>query len=69
MTVLVLKKMCTNQDISLYTIHYEGKSCSSPRTQKGFASYFMHFSSFKICSQFYLNVSHFTSHFFAKTLT
>ena len=30
-----------------YTIHYEGKSFSCPRTQKGFISYYMHFSSFK----------------------
>jgi len=35
-----------------YTIHYEGKSFSCPRTQKGFPPYYMHFSSFKICSQF-----------------
>jgi len=37
-----------------YTIHYEGKSFSCPRTQKGFTSYYMHFSSFKICSHTFL---------------
>jgi len=52
-----------------YTIHYDGKSFSCPRTRKGCISYYMHISSFKICSQFCFSVSHFTSHFFAKTLT
>jgi len=49
--------MCTNQDIfNTSFITYEGKSFSCPRTQKGFTSYNMHFSSFKICrsSQFSL---------------
>ena len=41
-----------------YTAHYEGKSFSCPRTQKGFTSYYLHFSSFKICSQYFLIVSH-----------
>ena len=51
-----------------YTIHYEGKSFSCPRTQKGFTSHYMHFSSFKICSHKIFSVSHFTPRFFAKTL-
>jgi len=52
--VLVLKKNVHEPGHFQYTIHYEGKSFSCPQTQKGFASYYMHFSSFKICSQFFL---------------
>ena len=57
--------MSTNQDISIfqYTIYFEGKSFSCPRTQKGFTSYYMHFSPFKICSQIFL-VSAISHHIF-----
>jgi len=59
--VLVLKKECAQTGYFQYTIHYEGKSFSCPRTQKGFTSDYMHFSSFKIYSQKNFSVSHFTS--------
>jgi len=49
--VLVLKKIVHKPGHFQYTIHYEGKSFSCPRTQKGFTSYYSHFLSFKICSQ------------------
>jgi len=52
--VLVFKKNVHKPGHFQYTIHYEGKSFSCPRTQKGFTSYFMHFLSFKNCSQFFL---------------
>jgi len=55
--VLVLKKNVHKQGHVQYTIQYEGKSLFCPRTQKGFTSYYMHFSSFKICSQFFSIVS------------
>jgi len=48
--VLVLKKDVHKPGYFQYTIHYEGKSFSCPRTQKGLTSYYMHFSSFKICN-------------------
>jgi len=44
--VLVLKKNVHDSGLFQYTIHYEGKSFSCPWTQKGFTSYYMHFSSF-----------------------
>ena len=57
--MLVLKKIVHKPGHYQYTIHYEGKSFSCPRTQKWFTSYYMHFSSFKICSQILFSVSHF----------
>ena len=51
--VLVLKKNVHKPGHFQNTIHYEAKSFSCPRTQKGFTSYYMHFSSYKICSQKY----------------
>ena len=60
--VLVLKKNVHKPGHFQYTMHYEGKSfiylfiyllqLSCPRTQKEFTSYYMHFSSLKICSHF-----------------
>jgi len=55
--VLVLKKNVHKPGHFQYAIHYEGKSFSCQRTQKGFTSYYMHFSSFKICSQILFLVS------------
>ena len=52
--MLVLKKNVHKPGHFQYTIHYKGKSFSCPRTQKGFTSCNMHFSSFKICSQHFL---------------
>jgi len=52
--MLVLKKNVHKPGHFQYTIHYDGKSFSCPWTQKGFTSYYMHFSSFKIFSHFYL---------------
>jgi len=54
--VLVLKNVHKPGHFQ-YTIHYKGKSISCPRTQKGFTLYYMHFSSFKICSQIFCLVS------------
>jgi len=47
--VLVLKKNVHKPGHFQYIIHYEGKPFSCPWTQKGFTSYYMNFSSFKIC--------------------
>ena len=52
--MLVLKKSVHKPGHFQFTIHYEVKSFSCPRTQKGFTSYYVNFSSFKICSQFFL---------------
>ena len=52
--MLVLKKNVHKPGHFQYTIHHEGKSFSCPRTQKVFTSYYMHFSSFKICSLIFL---------------
>jgi len=51
--VLVLKKNVHKPGHFQYTIHYEGKSFSCPRTQKGFTSYYLHFSYFIIFSQIF----------------
>jgi len=67
--VLILKTNVHEPGHFQYTIPYEGELFSCPRTQKGFTSYDMHFSSFKIFIHKYFSVSHFKSHFFAKTLT
>ena len=53
--MLVLKKNVHKPGHFQSTIHYDGKSFSCPRTQKGFTSYYMHFSTFKICSQIFLS--------------
>ena len=67
--MLVLKKNVHKPGHFQYTIHFAGKSFSCPRTQKGFTSYYMHFSSFlNIWSTFFL-VSAILHHIFAKTLT
>ena len=51
--MLVLKTNVHKPGHYQYAIHYEGKSFSCPRTQKGFTSLDMHFSSFQICSQIF----------------
>ena len=45
--MLVLKKNVHKPGHFQYTIHFEGKSFSCPRTQKGFTSYYMHFLFFQ----------------------
>ena len=59
--VLVLKKDVHEPGHFQYTIYYEGELFSCPRTQKGFTSYYMHFSSFKIVVTIFLvsaNLNH-----------
>ena len=48
------RKINSNQDISNIPFIMRGTSFSCPRTQNRFTSYYMHFSPFKICSQFSL---------------
>ena len=48
-----------------YTIHFDGKSCFCPRTQKGFTLNCMHFYLFKYVVNNFFSVSNFTPHFIA----
>ena len=54
--MLVLKENVHKREHFQYNIHFEGKLFSCPRTQKGFTSNYMHFSSFIICSQVLVSV-------------
>ena len=46
--------MCTNQDISSITFIMRGNHLLVHGHKKGVTSYYMHFSSFTICSQHFL---------------
>jgi len=69
--VLVLKKNVQTPGHFQYTIHYEGKSFSCPRTQNDLPQITCIFHLFKyvVNKSFTCSVSHFTSQFFAETLT
>jgi len=68
--VLVLKENVRKPGHFQYTIHYEGKSFSCPRTQKKDLPHISCiFHLFKYVVKIFFSAGHFASHFFSKTLT
>jgi len=67
--MLVWKKMCTNQNISNIPLIMRGNHFRGHGHKRGLPHSTCIFHDFKYVVESFFSVSHFTSHFFAKTLT